>query len=112
MAYPTLFIQDCGPYGIQDHKAYKTHKKSSFVVYKNGKNWSIGHERSGLKMDALLPARIVRSKPRLLLFLSEMEAACPEACEKVGMVERFPWPDDLRPFGQILVDWSRNYVCV
>lgn len=112
MAYPTLFIQDCGIYGVQDHKAYKTHKNSPFAVFKNGKNWSIGQERSGLTLDSLIPARMIRSKTRLLLFLEEMQTACPEACEKVGLVDATGWNAENRPFGQMLVDWARNYECV
>ena len=101
------FVQDTGIYGKVTHeRAYKTHRGSPFVVFKgsDGK-WQIGQERSGLSVTAMIPRRVQRSKANLLFVVEDMEKALPEACAMIGLLDSKDWPDEIKPYGQQLIEW-------
>lgn len=110
MARPAVFIHDCGIYGKVERKAYKTHDASAFAVFKDdaGK-WTIGHDRSGLLIVSMVPKHVPRGKRALLAFITAMEKERPEACAMLSLAESFPMHKDIRPFGQQLVDWAKDY---
>lgn len=85
-----------------------------FVVARDaGGRWSVFHARTGLVVEKLLPPRIMRSKARLLLWLSDMAREMPEAVAMLGLVESADMlAGDFREYGQALVDWSGKYECV
>ena len=110
MTRRTTFLQDCGIYGKQERVAYKTHPASPFSVFKDDTGaWTIGQDRSGLVMTAIIPSKLVRSRARLLLFIEAMETECALDCAMVSLVDG-EWPDEIKPHGQALVDWARGYV--
>lgn len=109
MTRPAVFIQDCGIYGKKERKAYKTRDGSAFSVFKDEKNWTIGQDRSGCLIVALVPKHVQRSKRALLAFVSAMENEQAEACAMLSLADGFPMHKDIRPFGQQLVDWAKDY---
>lgn len=110
MARPAVFIHDRGIYGKVERKAYKTHDASAFAVFKDdaGK-WTIGQERSGYLIIAMVPASLPRSKRALLTFVTAMEREMPEACAMLSLAEGSPMHEDIRPFGYQLIDWAKDY---
>ena len=110
MARLAVFVQDCGIYGRVERKAYKTHDASAFAVFKDdAAKWTIGQERSGCLIIAMVPASVQRSKRALLAFVTAMERDMPEACAMLSLADGFPMHKDIRPFGQQLIDWARDY---
>lgn len=77
----TTFTSDNGIYGKADHDAYATRKGSAFAVFKGHNLWTLGHPRSGLSMDALIPVTLQRTRKALGEFVARLEASHPEACE-------------------------------
>lgn len=109
MARPAVFIQDCGIYGPQERKGYKTHDGSAFVVFKNEKGWTIGQERSGHLIIAMVPKHVQRGKRSLLAFLDAMQKEQPDACAMLSLAEGTPMHKDIRPFATQLIEWARDY---
>lgn len=101
------FTQDTGIYGKVTHeRAYKTHRTSPFVVFKDADGkWQIGQERSGLSIMAMIPRHVQRSKANLLFVIEDMEKALPEACAIIGLLDSKDWPDEIKPYGQQLIEW-------
>ena len=109
MARPASFVQDCGIHGKQERRGFKTHDGSPFVVFKSEKGWTIGQERSGCLIIAMVPARVQRSKRALLDFLTAMQNENPTACAMLSLAEGIPMHDDIVPFARELVDWAKDY---
>lgn len=109
MAVSTTFIQDQGIYGKPERRGWKTCQSSNFAVFKDSaNNWAIAQLPSGLSVSSLLPRWWRNTKKDLLEFVASMEAAEPEACEKMGEVTGTPIHVDLRPYAQRLINWSNT----
>lgn len=107
MTVRVTFVQNtrmCGK--ITHERAYKTNRDSPFVVFKNSAGkWEIGQERSGLSVMAMIPRHVQRSKSNLLFVVEDMENALPEACAMIGLLDSADWPDEIKPYGQQLIEW-------
>lgn len=114
MTVKRKFMHDRGIYGRVEVDGLSISRDNPFVAFRDAAGkWTVGHVRSGLVVEKLLPARIMRSKARLLLWLEDMAREMPEAVAMLGLVESADMlAGDFREYGQALVDWSGKYVCV
>lgn len=66
-------------YGDKTYQGYKTCEESPFVVFKGGKLWTVGHQRSQLSIDSLIPHWVARKRADILRLVENIEQAHPEA---------------------------------
>lgn len=89
---------------------------SPFTVFKDQSTnkWTVGHDRSGLAINMLIPPKLIRSKHRLLLWLEEMARDMPLEVAMLSLVESAPmlWGDEFVEYAQSLLAWSERYECV
>lgn len=112
MAKRITFSHDRGIYGRAETHGYVPSPDSPFCVFKDADGkWSIGHIRSGLVINSAIPRRVVRSKARLLVYLSDMLNALPEQAALLGLIggkDDLNDPD-LAAAVRELFDWAREY---
>ena len=94
---------------------YAVSADSPFTVHKDAEDrWTVGHQRTGLAINRIIPRALMRSKLRLLIWLEDMARDCPLEVAMLGLVESADmlWSDEFREYGQRLVDWSAGYECI
>lgn len=111
------FLHDWAPGSRRrEYDGYAISADSPFTVFKDqtDNRWTVGHDRSGLAINKLIPPKLIRSKHRLLLWLEEMARDCPLEVAMLSLVESASmlWGDEFREYGQTLMDWSERYECV
>lgn len=108
------FLHDRGIYGRVEVEGLSISRDCPFIVAKDaGGKWSVYQERSGMSVAAVLPPRIVRSKARLLLWLSDMAREIPETMALIGLVEsKEMLADEFADEARALIAWSEAYKCV
>jgi len=89
---------------------------SPFTVFKDqtdGK-WTVGHDRSGLAINKLIPPKLMRSKLRLLMWLEDMARDCPLEVAMLGLVESSDMlgGPDFKEYADALLAWSAGYECI
>lgn len=99
----------------REYEGYAISTDSPFTVFKpqDGK-WTVGHQRTGLAVNRIIPPALMRSKLRLLMWLEDMARDCPLEVAMLGLVESADMlaGDEFREYGQALRDWSAGYVCI
>lgn len=89
---------------------------SPFTVFKDQSDgrWTVGHDRSGLAVNKLIPPKLMRSKCRLLMWLEDMAAQMPLEVAMLSMVESpaMLWGDEFVEYAESLLDWSGRYECI
>lgn len=72
-------------YGDKTYQGYKTCEESPFVVFKGVSGvWTVGHQRSQLSIDSLIPHWIARKRADILRLVENIEQAHPEAVKIVA----------------------------
>lgn len=114
MTVKRKFLHDRGIYGRAEVEGVSIDRDNPFVVFRDTAGaWTVGHARSGLVVAKLLPARLMRSKTRLLLWLEDMVREMPEAVAMFGLIESADMlAGEFSEYGHTLIDWSRGYVCI
>lgn len=107
MTQQVEFEQDRGIYGRKSWTGYCPTLASPFAVFKDEKGWALGHRKTGLSVNSLIPKGYRITRKSLLDLLTRMEQAEPEAMAAMNEVTGFPIHKDYRWAGQKLIDWSR-----
>lgn len=113
MTVKRKFTEDRGIYGRVEAEGFAIDHDNPFVAMRNAAGvWTVFHARTGLVVEKLLPARMMRSKRWLLQWLADMAVEQPEAVAMLSLVESADMlAGDFREYGQALIDWSGKYVC-
>lgn len=89
---------------------------SPFTVFKDQSDgrWTVGHDRSGLAINGLIPPKLMRSKLRLLMWLEDMARDMPLEVAMLSMIESagMLWSEEFVEYAQSLLDWSERYECI
>lgn len=89
---------------------------SPFTVFKDQSDgrWTVGHERSGLAVNSLIPPKLMRSKLRLLMWLEDMARDMPLEVAMLSLVESSAmlFGEEFYEYAQALLDWSGRYECI
>lgn len=100
----------------REYDGYATHAISPFTVFKDqtDNRWTVGHDRSGLAINKLIPPKLMRSKCRLLMWLEDMARDCPLEVAMLGLVESSAMLEspDFAAYRATLLEWSSNYECI
>lgn len=105
-----IFSQDRGIYGRVESPAWVRADDDPFAVFKDADGrWTIGQRRTGKVITAMLPARLKRTKAKLLRFLEDLKRDEPDSYALVGLIDG-EWPEELKEDGRRLIDWARDYV--
>ena len=87
-----------------------------FTVFKDQSDgrWTVGHDRSGLAINKLIPPKLMRSKLRLLMWLEDMARDLPLEVAMLGLVESSGMlhSPDFLDYRNALAAWSERYECI
>ena len=97
------------------YDGYAISADSPFTVFKDQQDgkWTVGHDRSGLTINKLIPPKLMRSKLRLLMWLEDMARDLPLEVAMLGLVESSDMLSgpEFTEYAQSLLDWSGRYEC-
>ena len=100
----------------REYDGWATHADSPFTVFKDQTDgrWTVGHVRSGLAVNKLIPPKLMRSKLRLLMWLEDMARDMPLEVAMLSLVESsgMLFGDEFHEYAQALLDWSGRYECI
>lgn len=100
----------------REYDGYAINAISPFTVFKDQTDgrWTVGHDRSGLAINKLIPPKLIRSKHRLLLWLEEMARDMPLEVAMLSLVDSSAMLEsaDFCNYRAALIAWSERYECV
>lgn len=107
--------EDRGIYGRVETSGFAISADNPFTVHKDAAGkWTVGHQRTGLAINRIIPPALMRSKLRLLMWLEDMARDCPLEVAMLGLVESADMlaGPEFAEYGQALLDWSAGYECI
>lgn len=100
----------------REYDGWAVSADSPFTVFKDQSDgrWTVGHDRSGLAVNKLIPPKLMRSKLRLLMWLEDMAREKPLEVAMLSMVESSAMlhSEDFIGYRDALLVWSEHYECI